>query len=155
MRQFVVLGLLALAGILLLVTSAPAQTAMQFFEQGFDLYAKHDYPGAERAFNAGLEKGDAQPEFLGLGHYYLAEALMAQQRPSQDAIAHYKEAARLIPQKPEGHDAQAKIQQLGLLDECDRLAADLEDPDRPSHFPGVALDAIDGPAAAKACAAAV
>jgi TPR repeat protein len=127
---------------------------MQSFEQAFDLYAKHDYPAAEKAFKAGIDKGDAQPEFLGLGHYYLAEALMAQHRPSQDALAHYKEAARLIPQRPEGLEAQAKIQRLGLLDDCDRLAADLEDPDRPDNFPGVAAAAMDGPAAVKACAAA-
>jgi TPR repeat protein len=152
-RQVVTIGLLAFVGAGLLPIRASAQTAMQLFEQGFDLYAKHDYPAAERAFQAGIDKGDAQPDDVGLAHYFLAEAPLAQQRPSQDAMAHYREAVRLIPQKREGQAAAAKIEQLGILDECDRLAADRLDPDLPDNVPG-AINVVDGPAAVTACGAA-
>src|ERR1035437_437658 len=105
--------------VLLLVISAPslthAQTAMELFKQGYDAILSENYPEAERLFRSGLDKGGIPPNFLGLAHYYLAEALSAQKKSEQEALQHYQGGSRLIPQtNPEAADANAKAEELKL-----------------------------------------
>jgi tetratricopeptide (TPR) repeat protein len=78
--------------------------AQSFFEEGFDLYSTGQTSKAKQYFIEGLS-GDPDN---GLGHYYLAK-ILEQENDYKGAYSHYKRAASLILDTPEGRDSLVSL----------------------------------------------
>jgi tetratricopeptide (TPR) repeat protein len=89
-------------------SAARAQSAHALLEKAMELIEQNDLATAEQFIRMGLEKDRNHA----LGHFYLAEVLIKQNKSQAEALSHYRDASRLSPNSKEGLDALVKAVKL-------------------------------------------